>query len=79
MQSMNTVLSTEQELDEALRHLSIVRMILMKYITLIDRNITLIDRIKETASGYEECGLDGIIRAIIEEIIREHFMEGKSK
>ena len=47
-------------------------MILMKYITLIDR-------IKETASAYEECGLDGISRARIEEIIREHFMEGKSK
>lgn len=72
MQSLNTVLTLEQELDEAQRHLSIVRMILMKYITLIDR-------IKETASGYEECGLDGISRARIEEIIREHFMEGKSK
>lgn len=72
MQSMNTVLSTEQELDEALRHLSIVRMILMKYITLVDR-------IKECAAQYEEYGLDGISRARIEEIIREHFSERKSE
>lgn len=72
MQSMNTVLSPEQELDEAQRHLSIVRMILMKYITLIDR-------IKDYAKSCQEAGYDGIGCEDIEDIIREHFMEGKSK
>lgn len=72
MQSMNIVLSPEQELDEAQRHLSIVRMILMKYITLIDR-------IKEYAKSCQEAGYDGIGCEDIEDIIRDHFSERKSE
>lgn len=72
MQGMNIVLSPEQELDEAQRHLSIVRMILLQYITLVDR-------IKDYAKSCQEAGYDGIGCEDIDGIIREHFSERKSE
>ena len=72
MQSMNTVLTLEQELEEVRRHISIVRMILLQYITLVDR-------IKDYAKSCQEAGYDGIGCEDIEDIIREHFSERKSE